>query len=313
MVDAAAETSRWDPDGEEARNLLRRAESLWNRDYLERVLVPLLDLPAGAHAVDVGTGFGALAFLLASIRPDLQITGIDPEAGLIEGAAAAAAGMGLDRLDFRVADGAELPFDTGTVDATMCQTVLTHVPDSRKVVGEMTRVLKPGGVFFAAEWIDRALASFGFDNVAPWSLERAADTYRLTKAYSIGRANLDRGDDEAGIRCPILAHDAGLQVVDVRLNDRVSYAIPPYGTAAEEQSIEEARDWLASEGVNDELMSWARENLAAAGAGEDDLARWAEITDGTEVRELARKAIGAGTFAWVGGGAMVLTIARKPA
>jgi ubiquinone/menaquinone biosynthesis C-methylase UbiE len=279
---------------------------------VERVLIPLLALPDDARAVDVGTGFGALAFLMASIRPDVHITGIDPEAGLVEGAALAAAGMGLDRLDFRLGDGAKLPFETGSLDAAMCQTVLIHVPDASAIVAEMARVLRPGGVFLAAEWIDRALCAFSFDNVAPWTLDRAADTYRLTKAYSIGRASLDRGDDEAGIRCPIMAFEAGLRVVDVRLNDRVSFAIPPYATAAEQRSIDEAREWLASDGADDELVSWAKENLAAAGAGEAELARWIEISDGAEFRDPVRRALDDGTFAWVSASAMVLTIARKP-
>src|SRR5262245_42268818 len=239
MTESAVQASRWDPDGEEARNLLRRAESLWNRDYVERVLVPLLDLPHGARGVDVGTGFGALAFLLASVRPDLLVTGVDPEAGLIEGAATAAAGMGYDQLQFVVGDGAALPFESGGLDLAMCQTVLTHVPDARAVVNEMARVLRPGGVFLAAEWTGRALAAFGFASLAPWPLDRAAATYRRPKAYSIGRAALGRGDDEAGIRGPILAHEAGLEVVDVRLNDRVEFAIPPYATAGQQASIDE--------------------------------------------------------------------------
>jgi ubiquinone/menaquinone biosynthesis C-methylase UbiE len=312
MTESAAPASRWDPDGEEARNLLRRAESLWNRDYVDRVLVPLLDLPQGARGVDVGTGFGALTFLLASIRPDLQITGVDPEAGLIEGAAAAASGMGYDQLAFVVADGVALPFDSGSLDLAMCQTVLTHVPDAPAIVAEMARVLRPGGVFFAAEWTDRALAAFGFDSVAPWTLDRAADTYRLTKAYSLGRAALGRGDDEAGIRAPILAREAGLRMVDVRLNDRVAFAIPPYATPAEQASVDDAREWVGSPAPDEAFVAWSEENLRAAGGDDADVARWVEVIDMPQLKGPAGRAIDDGTFAWVGGGAMILTIARKP-
>ena len=312
MTEAASHVSRWDPDGEEARNLRRRAESLWNRDYVERILVPQLDVPEGGNAVDVGTGFGALAFLLASVRPDLSITGVDPETGLIDGARAAAAGLGLERLRFEVADGASLPFETGSFDLAMCQTVLTHVPDPAGIVAEMARVLRPGGTFMAGEWTDRALGSFGFDNASAWSLERAVDTYRLTKAYSIGRARLGRGDDEAGIRAPVLAADAGLDVINVRFNDCVTFAAPPYPTTGQQMVMEEMRGWLDGTGVDDELIAWARSNLEAVGSTQEDLARWVAITDAPELREPARHVVDQGRLTWVSSNVMILTIARKP-
>jgi ubiquinone/menaquinone biosynthesis C-methylase UbiE len=313
MTDAVSHASRWDPEGEEARNLRRRAESLWNRDYVERILVPLLGIPEGGHVVDVGTGFGALAFLLASVRSDLSITGVDPEAGLIEGARAAAEGLGLERLRFEVGDGALLPFASASLDLAMCQTVLTHVPDPAAVVAEMARVLRPGGIFLAAEWTDRSLGSFGFDNASTWPLDRAADTYRLTKAYSIGRARLGRGDDEAGIRAPILAADAGLEVVDVRFNDCVTFAAPPYPTVGQQTVMEEMRGWLDGSGVDDELVAWARSNLEAAGETDDDVTRWVEISDSPELRAPARQVVEENRLTWVSSNVMILTIARKPA
>ena len=312
MTEAASQVSRWDPDGEEARNLRQRAESLWNRDYIERVLIPLLGIPRDGRALDVGTGFGALAFVLASIRPDLSIVGVDPEAGLIDGARAAAAGLGLERLQFEVGDGASLPFESESFDLAMCQTVLTHVADPATVVAEMARVLRPGGVFLACEWTDRALGAFGYDNASTWSLDRAADTYRLTKAYSIGRTLLGRGDDEAGIRAPILAADAGLEVVDVRFNDRVAFLSPPYATADQQTAMDEMRGWLDGAGVDDELVAWARSNLEAAGATADDVARWVVMTESPELRAPARRVIDEGRLTWVSTNLMILTIARKP-
>lgn len=43
------------------------------------------------------------------------------------------------------ADVARLPFKDGTFDAVVCSEVLEHIPDSRKAVRELVRVLKPGG------------------------------------------------------------------------------------------------------------------------------------------------------------------------
>jgi SAM-dependent methyltransferase len=44
-----------------------------------------------------------------------------------------------------VANGEILPFQTDTVDAIICENLLEHVPRPEKLVGEMYRVLKPGG------------------------------------------------------------------------------------------------------------------------------------------------------------------------
>ncbi len=47
-----------------------------------------------------------------------------------------------------VADITNLPFENNTVDAVISECVLEHVPDPIKVVSEMHRVLKPGGLAY---------------------------------------------------------------------------------------------------------------------------------------------------------------------
>jgi SAM-dependent methyltransferase len=304
--------SRWDANGEEAQNLRRRAESLWNRDYFASVLVPLLAVPDGGRVVDVGTGFGALAFLLSSARPDLRIVGIDPETGLIEGAREAAAGLGLSRLEFVVGSGETLPFPDGTFDLVMCQTVLTHVPNARAVLVEMSRVVKAGGTVLAAEWIDRANMAMPFDNASEFTVDEASDAFGLTKAYSRGRFLLGRGDDAAGVTAPMLAVEAGLEVIDVRLNDRVSWAVPPYDDDRQRVTLDEGLEWAKSPDSDDDFRTWARENIEAAGKTSADAERYMQVLDSPAAKGRWRAAIEARCFSYVGSNAMLLTIARKP-
>lgn len=283
---------------------------MWNRDYFEGVVVPLFDVPPNGNVLDVGTGLGSLVFLLSSVRADLCLTGVDSEVGLIDEANAAAQALGLDRIRFEVGDAASLPYEDEQFDLVMCQTLLTHVPDPIAVVEEMARVVKPGGAFFAAEWTDRALSAIPVDNVLTWTVAQAAETYRLTKTYSEGRRILGRGDDEAGLRAPLYARNAGLEVIDVRYSDRLWYAIPPYLKPSEQDWAESARSW-SSDPVDTELSTWA-ENIKAAGGTQDDVDRYVELTESAENKRRWHDAIEAGQFGVVSTLAMILTVARKP-
>jgi SAM-dependent methyltransferase len=47
-----------------------------------------------------------------------------------------------------VADATALPFPDDTFEGAICECLLEHVPEPKKVVKEMVRVLKPGGTIF---------------------------------------------------------------------------------------------------------------------------------------------------------------------
>lgn len=47
-----------------------------------------------------------------------------------------------------VANAEELPLPTGSVDAVVCESLLEHVPNPKKIVSDMFRVLKPGGQMY---------------------------------------------------------------------------------------------------------------------------------------------------------------------
>lgn len=311
MTEPAADP-RWEADGQEAQNLRRRAASMWNRDYLEHVLMPLLAIPQGGAALDVGTGFGALALLLADLRPDLTVVGVDPEASLVEGAAAAAAGLGLSRVRFLIASGEALPFGDAQFEFVACQTVLTHVPDATLVVAEMARVLTPGGTLLAAEWTDRAYMA-SFDNSNNPTPDDAGEAFRLTRAYSLGRMRLGRGNDLAGVQAPSMATAVGLQVVDIRLNDRVRWAIPPYRDEQQRSAIDDSREWAGTQGPDDEFRTWATENLEAGGSIGSDVERYIRASDGDpEAKRRWLERLDAGDAWLLMVSPMIVTVARKP-
>lgn len=94
--------------------------------------------------LDVGCGGGILAEDLA--RAGYRVTGIDPAPESIETARAHAIASGLC-IEYQVATGERLPFDASSFDIVACCDVLEHVDDVGRVIDEVARVLRPGGVF----------------------------------------------------------------------------------------------------------------------------------------------------------------------
>jgi 2-polyprenyl-6-hydroxyphenyl methylase / 3-demethylubiquinone-9 3-methyltransferase len=99
----------------------------------------------GLALLDVGCGGGILAEEFA--RAGLRVTGVDPAPESIQTAQAHAAASALS-IEYRTGSGEQLPFTDAAFDVVACCDVLEHVDDVDRVIGEVARVLKPGGLFF---------------------------------------------------------------------------------------------------------------------------------------------------------------------
>jgi ubiquinone/menaquinone biosynthesis C-methylase UbiE len=281
--------SRWG-SGSEAQNLIRRAERLWNLDYLERVVLPLLNISPNSRVLDVGCGFGGLTLLLAKLCPSVQFVGIDLEPECINGAKSSAAKLNLTNVDFQEGDAANMPFEPNSFDGIVCQTLLIHVSDASKVVGEMARVLRPGAMLMVADWNERALW-LNFDNLADdlQGLSWYDQWFHLTKLYSKGRQILGRGDDKAGTRVASMALEAGLETTEIRINDRTQYLIPPYRSASERSILEEYQEWFAQEKMDDGDRKWFTENILAGGGTQDEANAYIALVEGNEFKQTIRE------------------------
>ncbi len=91
--------------------------------------------------LDLGCAGGFMAEALDD--RGAQVTGIDPAAEAIEAARAHAKGR---NITYDVGVGEALPYTNGQFDAVVCVDVLEHVQDLKKVLAEVARVLKPGGM-----------------------------------------------------------------------------------------------------------------------------------------------------------------------
>jgi 2-polyprenyl-6-hydroxyphenyl methylase/3-demethylubiquinone-9 3-methyltransferase len=113
--------------------------------YMRRVLIEDLGMDLrGKKTLDVGCGGGLLAEEFARLGCD--VTGIDPSEKSLETARAHARQENL-AIEYRQATGERIPFADAAFDVVYCCDVLEHVQDVGKVIAEISRVLKPGGVF----------------------------------------------------------------------------------------------------------------------------------------------------------------------
>jgi SAM-dependent methyltransferase len=121
-------------------------QTSWVNTEESREIPRLLGLKADSSVLEVGCGSGGYALYLARIA-GCKLIGIDLNAPGVENANRLAAEVGLEgRVCFELCDASKrLPFEDGTFDAVFSNDVLCHLAGRDKVIGEMFRVLKPGG------------------------------------------------------------------------------------------------------------------------------------------------------------------------
>ncbi len=118
---------------------------------LARTMIDRLVADDGSRALlDVGCGGGQNAALLADLRPDVRITGLDLSPEQVARAARRGARFG-DRLRFVAGSALAMPFDGEAFDAVYSVASIKHWPDPRRGLEECIRVLRPGGLLVVVE------------------------------------------------------------------------------------------------------------------------------------------------------------------
>jgi SAM-dependent methyltransferase len=114
-----------------------------NASIMDRVLAALQP-PADAHFLDAGCGVGHHSVAIA--QRGYRCTGIDISETILQTARHNLAQADLAaRLSFRCEELEHLSFDDATFDVVHCRGVLMHIPRWELALGELCRVLKPGG------------------------------------------------------------------------------------------------------------------------------------------------------------------------
>lgn len=112
---------------------------------LTRRLAARLAPASGEHVLDVASGRGASALLLAT-EYGCTVTGVDLAGPNVATATHTARSAGLaDRVLFRQGDAERLPIGPASADVVICECAFCTFPDKPTAAGELARVLVPGG------------------------------------------------------------------------------------------------------------------------------------------------------------------------
>ena len=170
--------------------------------------------PAGARALDLGTGTGDLALELRR-QGAAHVVGADFSAEML--AAARAKATTSAQASWALADALRLPFPKGTFDCVTNAFLLRNLADLRAGLAEMARVLKPDGRLVCLDMTPPPPGPFGalyrlyFDRLMPpiaGALSGDSAAYRYLP-------NSLRGFPDASALSALMA-GAGLTQVRVR-------------------------------------------------------------------------------------------------
>jgi SAM-dependent methyltransferase len=178
--------------GDYERNLVPIVFAPWAEVLLDAVVVA-----PGSRVLDIASGTGALA-RAAGRRTggDGHVVASDVSGPMLARAAAIGAPEGAAPIEHVEASADALPFEDGRFDVVLCQQGLQFFPQQEAAVGEMRRVLRPGGVAGIAVWATghplepfgvygEELAAIGAQEPFPGAFEGDTFTMRLERVRAL--------------------------------------------------------------------------------------------------------------------------------
>lgn len=144
------------------------------RPLIKEILESLLDFTelAGKLGLDAGCGWGW--FLHYAVKKSIDMYGF--EVNLKSLKKALVFGVGTDRL--LVSDVQCMPFRDEMFDFVICWHVIEHVPNPKKVLKEISRILKAGGVLVLGVPNEKTVTNLLFKPFR-WLSQKGMDNYYI--------------------------------------------------------------------------------------------------------------------------------------
>ena len=140
--------------------VIDRLHILWGPGFLSpggpeevRAIVSGLDL-RGKRVFDIGCGTAGPAIVLAGDLGAGEVVGIDVDRRLLERAARHVERASLaGRIALKLVEPGPLPFPDDSFDIVFSKDSIFHIADKEGLFREVARLLRPGGVFAASDWL----------------------------------------------------------------------------------------------------------------------------------------------------------------
>ena len=135
-------------------------ETLWGEGFLSPGGPAEVDLITGKvdlnqkRILDFGCGCGGAIFHIAEKYSASELLGVDIEESVIKRAKHLAAKKSFQQIaKFELIKRDQLPFRESSFDVVFSKDALIHVPDKKRIFGQIYHVLKPGGHLIAGDWM----------------------------------------------------------------------------------------------------------------------------------------------------------------
>ncbi len=147
----------------------------------------------GDTVIDLGSGAGNDCFVARhETGAEGKVIGIDFTPIMIEKARINSERLGFNNVEFREGDIDAMPVNNDVADVIVSNCVLNLVPDKKKVISEIFRVLKPGGHF--------SISDIVLVGNLPYALKEDAEMYAGCVAGAIQKSEYLNLIEEVGFK-----------------------------------------------------------------------------------------------------------------
>lgn len=199
-------------------------DSWWNEDFLE-LMAKRWGLNQYTTIADIGSGRCHWSKLLVKhMKHPAMVYAVDSDDKWAEENAQIAATFKRQHATIKQikGDATQIPLESNSVDIATCQTLLIHVKDYKKVLAEMKRIVRPGGLIICVE-PNNLINPLVFDKITKdFSIEEIITKVRFELYYDLGKKMSGEGDTSIAELLPEAFEKLGLTGIQAFLSDQVT-------------------------------------------------------------------------------------------